>query len=301
LDYSRGEYICRSCGAVQPKVLIDETKEWREFEDDDKSGDRARAEKSDGDFGTLGTGVSASNYGSNSVSAAAKSLTKYAKMTSGDRSTQNLKDAFSRINELAVTLQLPSLITQNAKEILRQFEKTRDKNIKGTKKDAFIVAVLLVACKQEHTGRTLKGISRSTNIDEKDIKRFYKMLLRDETVTSLGNAPRKSTSNQVHELVGVFCNQLKIPFNLEKEAQGVAEKANSFLEGKRPSSIAAASILFILNLMRSTSATQHKQQDLATVAGISANTLRNVYKEINKNIDQLPTHLFQVKEENNGS
>jgi transcription initiation factor TFIIIB Brf1 subunit/transcription initiation factor TFIIB len=65
----------------------------------------------------------------------------------------------------------------------------------------------------------------------------------------------------------------------------------SVLEGKRPSSIAAASILFILRLMQM----PFKQQELSNVAGISANTLRNVHKEINNHIDQLPPHLFALK------
>jgi transcription initiation factor TFIIIB Brf1 subunit/transcription initiation factor TFIIB len=80
-------------------------------------------------------------------------------------------------------------------------------------------------------------------------------------------------------------------FYIIKEAKEVASKAIGFLEGKRPSSIAAAAILFIFNIHQTT----HKQQDLANVAGISTNTLRNVYKELNKHIDQLPNHLFQIK------
>lgn len=59
---------------------------------------------------------------------------------------------------------------------------------------------------------------------------------------------------------------------------GVAEKAIDFLEGKRPSSIAAASVLFIFQLLR----LQNKVNELANVASISPNTLRSVYKEICK-------------------
>jgi len=289
LDYTSGDYICNRCGVVQPEQVIDTGKEWRDFENDDKGGDRSRAEKVEDDFKTLGTGISVSNYGSTAASSTAKALSKYSRLASHDKSEQHLKDAFARINELGETLQLPAIIKQTAKEVVKKFEKQRDKNMKGMKKDAFIVAVLLVACKMEQGGRTLKGIARSTNIDEKESKRFYKMLIRDSKVTPMDS--RKSTSNEVQELVDVFCNKLQQPYAVAKESKEVAINAMNFLEGKRPSSIAAASILFILNLMH----LQYKQQDLANIAGISANTLRNVYKEINKNIDQLPPHLFVVR------
>jgi len=63
-----------------------------------------------------------------------------------------------------------------------------------------------------------------------------------------------------------------------------------FLEGKRPSSIAAASLLFILQLMN----IDHKQQEVAVIANVSTNTLRNVHKELHNHIEQLPSHIFQL-------
>jgi hypothetical protein len=36
-----------------------------------------------------------------------------------------------------------------------------------------------------------------------------------------------------------------------------------------------------------------KQAELAVVAGVSSNTLRNVFKELSQNIDSLPAYLFQ--------
>lgn len=148
--------------------------------------------------------------------------------------------------------------------------------MKGFKKDAFIVAVILVACKQEQGGRTLKSIAKTTNIDEKDIKKFYKVLIRDSSITSIGTQGRKSIEEQTKDLIESFCNRLQLPYSLNKQAKEIAERAIHFLEGKRPSSIAAAAILFAMNLNR----IQHKQQEVAAVAGVSSNTLRNVYKEL---------------------
>jgi len=202
-----------------------------------------------------------------------------------------LKESFRKVNELSEILQLPTLIRQNAKDILRQFEKKRPKNMKGLRKDSFILAVLLLAAKQEQGGRTLKSFSRATNVEEKEIKKFYK-LLRDRYIKEYTETrARKPIEEEVKELVEVFSNKLQQPFYIIKEAKEVGGKAITFLEGKRPSSIAAASILFVANVHQ----LPCKQQELAVVAGISTNTLRNVMKELNKNIDHIPNHLFQIK------
>jgi len=293
VDFSSGCVICTVCAAVQPEQIIDVGKEWRDFENDDKGTDKQRAEKVDDDFHSLGTGISQMNYGSYGISAAAKNLSRYSlkAVSETDKVELHLKEAFIKVNELAEVIQLPSIIKQTAKEILKHYEKFRDRSMKGYRKDAFIVAVLLIACKQEQGGRTLKSISKSTNIDEREIKRFYKMLLKDPKLITLGESNRKTAAQQAEDLVEVFCNQLKQPFSIAKEAREVATRSINFLEGKRPSSVAAASILFVLNAFQ----LPCRQQDLAVIAGISANTLRNVYKELSKNVEQLPPHLFSAK------
>lgn len=48
-----------------------------------------------------------------------------------DRHEIHLKEAFAKVNELSEQLQLPSLIRNTAKEIIKNFEKSREKQIKG--------------------------------------------------------------------------------------------------------------------------------------------------------------------------
>jgi transcription initiation factor TFIIIB Brf1 subunit/transcription initiation factor TFIIB len=115
---------------------------------------------------------------------------------------------YSKINELGEVLALPTRIRQTAKELLKQFEKKRDKNMKGVRKEAFLLAILLLAAKHEQGGRTLKGFSRATNIEEKDIKRFYKLLLRDPLLAT-PTGTMKPIEDEVKELVESFCNRLQ--------------------------------------------------------------------------------------------
>jgi len=288
-DFSSGDFICSNCGVVQPGTMIDTGKEWRDFGDEERSEEKVRAERVDEDFNGLGINISISTS-----STGTKSLEKYSKIASAttSKSERNLKQSFKKLNDFTELLQIPALIKQTAKEILKLFEKKRQKNVKGYKKDAFLVAVLLAACKQEQGGYTLKALSKSTNIEEKEIKKYYKILLRDPDIFNVSHKPteKKEIYSQVADLIEVFCNRLNQPFYVAQEAKEVARSSMGFLEGKRPSSIAAASLLFILQLMN----IDHKQQEVAVIANVSTNTLRNVHKELHNHIEQLPSHIFQL-------
>lgn len=284
IDYGNGFVICRACGTVQPERVIDEGKEWREFltEDGGNGNERNRAEKVDEEFHSLGTEISITNYGSNTLSATAKSLAKYSKMavsSETSRSEHNLKESYARINELCEQLQLTDLVKQDAKHIIREFEGRKNRQTKRYKKDAFMVAVLLLACKHIHCPRTLKNMARITQIEEKDIKKFYKILLRDPVLVHLKSG--RSILNETQELVEVFCNKLKIPYSIVKDAKMIASQSITVLEGKKPASIAAASILYVIkreNLNPS-------QADIAHIAGVSPNTIRNVFNELRDRAD----------------
>jgi len=294
IDYSNGFIICRSCGTVQPEQVIDEGKEWREFLTEDGGGggnQRNRAEKVDEEFHSLGTEISTTNFGSKALSATAKSLAKYSKIATSSeasRSEHNLKEAYARINELCEQLQLNDLIKQDAKNVMRDFEGRKNKNSKGYKKDAFIVAVLLLACKHNHCARTLKNMARLTNIDEKDIKKFYKILLRDPLLAQVKSDQR--VLKETEELVEVFCSKLYQPYSISKEAKEVASKSVGVLEGKKPASMAAASILYVMKR----NGFQERQSDIAKIAGVSANTLRNVFNELRNRADIQGSNYYEA-------
>jgi transcription initiation factor TFIIB len=309
LDYSSGTYVCRKCGAVQEEQVIDTGKDWRYFEEENKSVDQARAEKFEEDFHSLDTLIAPNNFGSNVPSSTSKNLTLISKMadnTEENRTRHQLKRAFSRVGLFAELLQLNGVIEDTAKEILKQFDQMRSKYMKGCRSDAFFVAVLLLACRQQHQGgRTLKEVARITNLDERDVKRFFRILLRENPngrfsfsclLDNNRNAPyniscnrnRMESSFQVRELVEVFCSKLHLSLSYRKQAKEIASKVSPFLEGRRPSSIAAAVILFVLNGTYG----KHRQRDIIRVSGVSPNTLRSVYRELCEHIDA----LFDLKE-----
>lgn len=284
VDYQSGDFVCNKCGVVQPGPLIDDSREWREFATEEGGGqERSRAERVDEEFHSLGTDITVTNYGSNTLSQTAKSMTKYSRMavTEESRAENSLKESFARINELSEVVGLPQVIRQSAKEILKVFDKKRNKNMKGRKKDPFLVAILLVACKHYHCGRTIKSLSNAAYLDERDVKKYYKLLLRDPTLVNTASIGEKSLEREVAELVEVVGNKLKQPFSIIREAKSISAQGITFLEGKRPASIAAASLLYALSVVPE----DIKQIDVCIAAGVSMNTLRNVFRELRLHVD----------------
>jgi len=291
-DYTNGYVICPLCGVVQPEQVIDEGKEWRDFATEDgTSHERSRAERVDEEFHSLGTEISPTNFGSNALSATAKTLTKYSKIAASSeisRSEQNLKEAYIKINELCELLHLNDIVKEDAKRIMRDFAHKRNKNTKGYKKDAFAVAVLLLACKHAHSGRTLKNLARTTSIPETDIKKFYKLLLRDPQLVQ--RQSDQDIRQEISQLVETFCKKLDLGWTIIKDVQEIASKSIELLEGKKPASVAAAAILYVMKR----DDLKERRGEIATIAGISPNTLRNVFTEL-KNAGDLPGgNYYQV-------
>jgi transcription initiation factor TFIIB len=188
-----------------------------------------------------------------------------------DSNARNLVSAFEKIGHYAEVMKLPNNIRNKAKSLYKQFEEKRSKTMRGTKKEAIIAAVLYMACKEELVPRTFKELAKETGIKEKDIRKFYRNLtqLLPKTV---------NTAQAVSpvDLVNRFCSKLKLPHEIVTAACAVADKATPQLEGKSPSSIAAASILMVTKL----SDQKRWEKDIAEAASISPTTIRNVYKEM---------------------
>jgi len=79
---------------------------------------------------------------------------------------------------------------------------------------------------------------------------------------------------EVEKLVEVFCRRLgNWTFQKMKDAQEIASKTLNSLEGRKPSSIAAAAILYVMKRDR-------LNGDIGKVAAVSPNTLRSAFAEM---------------------
>jgi transcription initiation factor TFIIB len=142
------------------------------------------------------------------------------------------------------------------------------------------VAVIYIACKENSLSRTFKDLARETDIKEIEIRRMYKALTKH-----LGNGcGSRSIPVAPQDLVIRICSMLNLKEKVIYLAQQIAKNAASRLEGKSPSSIAAASILMAV---KHEGVSECTEREIASAASISSSTVKNIYKEMESMKDEI--------------
>lgn len=176
------------------------------------------------------------------------------------------------------------------------------------KKDSIVAAIIYMACKEEGVPRTFKEIANETGISDKEIRKYYRALNKIlpkgtgrtsaanlvVSLTDLTYKPRFFNTCVLTTVMIVqnrFCSKLKLPNESMNLATDIATLASNFLEGKSPSSIAAASILMATKLQSDNE--KRTEKDIAAAASISATTIRNVFKELLPHQDKICPEGYQ--------
>jgi len=132
-----------------------------------------------------------------------------------------------------------------------------------------MIAVLYIACKEHGLSRTFRELSNQTSINESAVRRQYKTLYKQLGTTC--TAPLAPS-----DLVIRICSNL----NLQKKsvaytAQQIARNAVNRLEGKSPSSIAAACVFMAVKVEGIQGCTE---KEVAKAASITPATVKNIFK-----------------------
>ena len=100
-------------------------------------------------------------------------------------------------------------------------------------------------------------------------------------------------STDPKELCERYCNQLRLPFQIIKVSQEIADRMDrgGMLAGRSPLSIAAACIYTASHLMGQ----PKSAKDISLVAGVSDGTIRNAYKLIYPEKEDLIAHEWLEK------
>jgi len=176
-------------------------------------------------------------------------------------------------------MNLPNTVLKSAKKIYKDFETKKKRKIRGSNSDAFIVAVIYIACKENGLSRTFKELARETDLKEIEIRRMYQALTKH-----LGNGSGRATPVSPHDLVLRICSTLNLKQTVIYLAQQIAKNVASRLEGKAPSSIAAASILMAI---KHEGVSECTEREIAQAASISPSTVKNIYKDMEGMKDEI--------------
>ena len=269
-DFSAGQVVCSSCGAVLEDRIIDETYEGRNFGSENQSSggkDQTRV------GGPLNAYADEVNLGITIAPKKHGDPYSNIRLRSSGSSNNSLQRIFKRADELAQKMDLKNSIVDKAKDLLAKVEK--EKKLKGRSLDCIIASVIYVALRLRSAPRPLAEIANNLQLEKKTVNKCF---------NSIKNIIIENTDNQISQnvsgLVNSYCNKMEQPTNLKKVATNIAELIckNEVIAGRNPSTIAAASILIGSKLLE----LKLSKKDIAEKTTTTENTISNAYQELLK-------------------
>jgi len=277
-DHRNGYNVCGKCGVVLGNRIIDETSEWRSFEDSNKS-DPSRVGSASNPFldtEQLDTMIS-SGKGLNSYTLSKIQMKNY--MRGPKRA---LKNGLNLIQAFCDRAFISKTIINRAQYIFKTVESK--KLLKGKNLEGAVGACIYIACKLENAPRTFKEISVITAVQKREIGKCYKLIYKD--VDTSGTIPSG-------DIVARFCSDLNLNLKIQKISSEISAKTYEIgcLTGRSPDSIAAAIIFLVLNLFPEF---KDAQKDIHLVTGVTEITIKNTYKDLVVFKDQiLPDEMLK--------
>merc|ERR1711924_2783 len=250
-DAASGDLICSECGLVKEGQRVDERAEWRSFEDD--KGSKERAGPSQNPLLEDDMSVSVQLYpGLQHLARAQASLKD---------PNKRLKQGFQVVSEMCNKLRLGNTVKDRACELYRDAEK----HLRERKVHESCAACIYVACRIEKCPRTFKEITAvSKNTHMVIIMRCFKVI-----VNKLAISHNDMETVKPSDYLDRFCKSLDFSVAGTKVAKHMGKVASDKddqkqWDGKSPISIAAGILMF---------ESQMSQEDSTiSLATISAHT-----------------------------
>ena len=181
---------------------------------------------------------------------------------------RNILIATTELKRICSNLNLPNHIKFEAIKLYK--EAFKKKLLRGRSINSMIAASIYLAIRLKRIPRTLQEILDESSESEKDIRRCYRVLIREFNI--------KSPNTNPSDLIPTYIATLKLDPNIEINSTKIV---NAYSErfstsGKDPKGIVAGAI-YLACRMKGLELTQ---KDIAEVVGVTEVTLRSRYKEL---------------------
>ncbi|KAI9193683.1 cyclin-like protein [Polychytrium aggregatum] len=275
-DFAAGDLICGSCGLVLGNRIIDTRSEWRTFANGDDGGDDPSRVGSAGDpiFGRPNqldaTTIDRRDGGTGS----ARDLSRAHGKVTNLRGEQQMLQAFREIQSMCEGIGLSKIAVDSAKQFYKRVED--EKLLRGKTQEAIMASCIYIACREHKVNRTFREICALTKVSKKEIGRCYKAMhpLFDRP-SEIDHSP----------MIIRFSSFLGMGPEAVKNTHLIVDRANErgVLAGKSPISLVAAALYFTSSL----SASPKTAKEIAEIAGCTEATLKNAYKVLYEDRNQL--------------
>ena len=274
----------QECGLVKESSRIDDRAEWRSFEDDKGSKERA---------GPAGNPLLEDNVGAMSMQLQPGIFHLARAQASLKDPNKRLKQGFAVIGEMCKSLKLAGTVKDRACEIFRDAEK----HLRERKLHESSAACVYVACRIEKCPRTFKEITAvSQNTNMIIIMRCFKTI-----VNKLGIRHNSMETIKPSDYLDRFCTNLALSQLGTRLAKHIGQIASDKdqqhkWDGKSPVSIAAGILMFVASISQEDNHITIQQISMHT--GSSASAIRSAKETIQETSRELLVpDWFSVKRE----
>jgi transcription initiation factor TFIIB len=280
-DPESGEIICSNCGMVMLDNVQESRPEWRSFTTDEVNNSRSRTGMPTSlarhDKG-LATIIGRANKDASGQVLDAAMRTTMERLRTWDFRTQahtstdrNLRQAFSELGRLKDKLRLPDSVIEKTAYIYRKVQERG--LVRGRTISSVLAAAAYIACREMGMSRTLDDIADLNNIKHKELARTFRLLVLELDLKVPMIDPMKC--------VVKVANKARLSEKTKRQAMNIMHDIikSGASAGKDPMGL-AGSVIYMSSLNTGESITQ---MDIADAAGVTEVTIRNRYKDIQKN------------------
>lgn len=275
-DPDTGEIICSNCGQVLSEKIEDSQREWRVFQNDQRSqrnrvGPGVSLAIHDKGLSTIIGSINKDASG-NVLAFPMKYEIQHLRTWDGRilHGTQNRNFilAFKELHILKDKLALPFAIVEKSAYIYRKVHAMG--LIRGRKINAILAASVYAACRQNNVTRTLADISNAVDIRRVEIATCYRLILKELDI----KMPNINPVNCISRIA----NNVDSSEKTNRYAIEIIQKAEEaeFTAGKDPMGLAGAALYIACNKRNE----RHSQQEIAIAANASTVTIRNLAKTL---------------------
>jgi len=265
----KGETVCKGCGLIVRERLIDLShsgiRAYTKQEKERKSRTGSPISVLVPDIG-LATIIDPSEIKNQDLKRAAKWSTHLS------WENRNMLIAITELKRIGSILNFPERVKKAAVKLYKKvFEKDllRGRSIKG-----MITACAYYKCKEERIPITLQEILDESAINEKIIKKCFKVLVKQLNLNTHNLDP-------VY-LIPRFCADLGLPVKVEKACVKILKDyyKNHNICGKDPKGFCAGVIYLVAKFKN----IKISQKEISQLVGVTEVTLRSRYKDLLKNL-----------------
>jgi len=264
------ETVCDDCGLVVDETAIDRGPEWRSFADDDTNPERCGAPltRSRHDRG-LSTEIGYSTrLKGRKRRRVARMRRQHRRAQIGSKRDRNQVYGFTEIRRLTGRLELPESLQERACVLFESAQK--EDLLRGRSIEGFAAAAVYAVCRTASVSRTVEEVADEATASRAELQAAYDAMNR---ALGLPTGPIDPA-----EYLARYASKLDVPDGVERRAREFAERAREtgLSVGRNPSGVAAACIYTAAREV----AYELTQAEVSDVAGVSAVTIRNSYREL---------------------